>query len=329
MIRVLFFLAALGIAGTTATTIMSLLARSNWLFELFSHFPVQYLVVQIVAAAICLGLRQWPWAALALIAAIPNLVAVGPYLPGLVFSATGSGPAPAIQEHSGLAAAPSLSLVALNLLYTREDAAVTREYLTTVSADILVLSELTPRWHEKLRSLEDLYPYSVIRPRWNPWGLALYSKYPLDAIEDLNLGDDSSAHLRVTVRLPGGPVEVYAVHLASPPSARQAAQRNRQFKVLAARIAAADPNLPKIVAGDFNATPWSPYFRDFRQASGLRDARLPFGLHVTWPTWPIPAWIPIDHCMVSAGIVVTEVKTGPDVGSDHWPLVCRFSLMIP
>jgi endonuclease/exonuclease/phosphatase family metal-dependent hydrolase len=117
-------------------------------------------------------------------------------------------------------------------------------------------------------------------------------------------------------------LDVYAIHLASPPSRRQAAQRIRQLDALGALLRDADPAVPLVVAGDFNLTPFSPYFGDLLQPTGLRDARRPFGLHATWPAWPLPLWIPIDHCLVGARTRAVRVATGPTTGSDHWPLEC-------
>ncbi len=308
-------LAILVIVVTTLTTVGSLGARAGWLLELLTHFPVQYLVAQLVAAAVCLGLRLWPWASVALLAAVPNVIAIAPYLPGLIA-------APA----STVAANLPVNLVALNLLYTQEDPTGARAFLTRQAADIVVLSEFTPRWRQKLAVLEQAYPYFALRDRWNQWGIAVYSKYPFEDVEDLDLGDDQSSHLRILLQLPGGRAEVYAVHLASPPSQRQAAQRNTQLRRLAARVAAADPAIPKIVAGDFNSTPFSPFFRDLLRDTGLRDGRRPFGLHYTWPALPVPVWIAIDHCLVSDNVLVTRAATGPPVGSDHLPLECAFSL---
>ena len=315
MVPLLSRLAILVIVATTLTTLGSLAARGGWLLELLSHFPVQYLVAQTLAAAVCLGFRLWPWASVALLAALPNVIAIAPYLPGLITVAA-----------SPVAANSSVKLVAANLLYSQEDPARARAYLQRQSADMVVLSEFTPRWRQKLATLEQTYPYFALRDRWNQWGIAVYSKYPFESVEDLDLGDDQSSHLRILLRLPGGRAEVYAVHLASPPSQRQARQRNTQLRRLAARIAAADPALPKIVVGDFNSTPFSPFFRDLLRDTGLRDGRRPFGLHYTWPALPMPLWIAIDHCLVSANVVVTRVATGPPIGSDHLPLECTFSL---
>jgi endonuclease/exonuclease/phosphatase (EEP) superfamily protein YafD len=313
IVRLLTRLAKLAIILATLATCAALGARFNWFLELFTHFAVQYLVLLVLAAVLCLAFRLWPWAVLALAAAVPNGLAVGPYLPGL----TGS-PATAVTM--------PVSLIAMNLLYRRHDTAATRAYLEQRSPDLLILSEITQRWREQLRELEDTYPYVAIRTRENPWGIALYSRYPLREIEDLHLGDDRSSHLRVLVELPGGLAEVYAVHLVSPPRASRARRRNAQLRLLAERIAAADPALPRIVAGDFNSTPFSPYFQDLLREAGLKDGRRPFGLQVTWPAWPIPLWIPIDHCLFSSNVIVTQVTTGPPTGSDHLPVECRFSL---
>jgi endonuclease/exonuclease/phosphatase (EEP) superfamily protein YafD len=314
IVRQLSRLSILAVGATTLATVAALGARLNWFLELFSHFALQYLVLLVLAGGLCVALRLWRWAVLAVLVAVPNFLAVAPYLPGLF-----RGPAAAV-------ATDDVSLVALNLLYLQEDPVATRAYLGRQSPDLLILSEFTPRWREKLQILERRYPYFALRTRLNPWGIALYSKYPLEAIEDLDLGDDRSSHLRVLVKLPGGLAEVYAVHLASPPSPRLAHQRNVQLRKLGARITAADPDLPKIVAGDFNTTPYSPYFQDLLRDSGLRDGRRPFGLHVTWPAWPAPVWIPIDHCLVSGNVTVTRVATGTATGSDHLPLECRFAI---
>ena len=46
----------------------------------------------------------------------------------------------------------------------------------------------------------------------------------------------------------------------------------------------------------------------------------------TWPTYNPLLWIPIDHCLVSPEIIVTDRQIGPDVGSDHYPIVVDLQL---
>lgn len=81
-----------------------------------------------------------------------------------------------------------------------------------------------------------------------------------------------------------------------------------------------DP-LPKarmILAGDFNSTPWS-FARareDARNGLIRRTHALP-----SWPTTFGVPFLPIDHVYAGPGLRTVSVKRGPDLGSDHYPIV--------
>jgi endonuclease/exonuclease/phosphatase (EEP) superfamily protein YafD len=94
--------------------------------------------------------------------------------------------------------------------------------------------------------------------------------------------------------------------------------RRVQLQRLAADLAVETG--PRMVIGDFNVTPFSPLFDDLLRDTGLIDARRVQGLQVTWPTYALPLWIAIDHCLVDEAIPVVDVRHGPDIGSDHYPL---------
>jgi endonuclease/exonuclease/phosphatase (EEP) superfamily protein YafD len=63
---------------------------------------------------------------------------------------------------------------------------------------------------------------------------------------------------------------VAGVHSSSPLPSEDSDSRNRELDHIVEL--ASDPGQPLIVAGDFNATPWSPHFRDLLAATGLRNA---------------------------------------------------------
>lgn len=81
-----------------------------------------------------------------------------------------------------------------------------------------------------------------------------------------------------------------------------------------------------IVLGDFNATPWSFALGRVVRGSGLtRWSRAQF-------SWPVPAAmhglvpapvLPIDHVLAGKHWLVVSLARGPDLGSDHFPLVAR------
>lgn len=100
------------------------------------------------------------------------------------------------------------------------------------------------------------------------------------------------------------------------------------------RLALVLDKLPKerlILAGDFNSTPWSFTRRREDRRFGLeRRTKALF----TWPTgegphrsrrlpWPI---LPIDHVYAGSDWKTVEVRRGPRLGSDHFPVVVTLAL---
>lgn len=75
-----------------------------------------------------------------------------------------------------------------------------------------------------------------------------------------------------------------------------------------------------ILAGDFNSTPWS--FARQREDAALGIERRTRGMF-TWPSHGLPGFpiLPIDHIYAGPGWRTVEVTRGPDLGSDHYPVV--------
>src|SRR4029077_5177180 len=74
-----------------------------------------------------------------------------------------------------------------------------------------------------------------------------------------------------------------------------------------------------ILMGDFNNTPWSDVQTAFRAATGL-DNHGP--MVTTWPAQlPTPLRVPIDSIFVGGGLTLRDLHAGPDLGSDHLPLI--------
>jgi endonuclease/exonuclease/phosphatase (EEP) superfamily protein YafD len=123
----------------------------------------------------------------------------------------------------------------------------------------------------------------------------------------------------------GAPLRLVATHLQRPyPTARQAAQRAELLDTLSA--GAIDNT---ILAGDFNATPWSFALRGFDAESGL--IRYDRGM----PTWPAAAWtrlrlpapeafMPIDHIYAGGNWRLVSIRRGPRTGADHYPIEAEF-----
>jgi endonuclease/exonuclease/phosphatase (EEP) superfamily protein YafD len=121
-----------------------------------------------------------------------------------------------------------------------------------------------------------------------------------------------------------GKLRIVGVHLHLP---YRAEVQTRQIDwLIAQRRTFAGP---AIVAGDFNMTPWSYRLQRLLASTGLRR-------HATflrsWPTnrhpqfgLPVPAFL-IDHVLSTPDIKAVSIRTGPEVGSDHLPVVARVRL---
>lgn len=108
------------------------------------------------------------------------------------------------------------------------------------------------------------------------------------------LGEAEVPSINATLLLNGIPVTLLGTHPLPPGSAEYARLRNDQLRAIATKVQASKGLT--IVLGDLNATPWWP-------------AYLPIGR------------IPLDHCLVSPSIYVINKQLGPNVGSDHLPVV--------
>ena len=86
---------------------------------------------------------------------------------------------------------------------------------------------------------------------------------------------------------------------------------------------------PLLIAGDFNAVPWSQTLRQFQaytrteRVSGLG----PSWLHRFFPT-SVARWVglPLDHIVASQDIILRGAEMLVPIGSDHLPIRMRFSL---
>ncbi len=295
-------------ASVSLASLIALASRWNWVAELFSHFRLHYLLAQGVLFIVFLNTRRYLWLLATVLLALPNAWYVMPYLSPLVTTSAVAAPADAGPQ-----------IVTVNLNFRLRPPAQILDYLQQTQAEVLVLSEYTPAWARVLEPALSAWPHRLTRPRTDAFGLAVFSRQPFLSAQELPLGASGSENLQLVLPLAGREIELYAVHLFPPTSPVRAAARNEQLSSLAALLAEA-PQRPRLVTGDFNLSPFSPYFPALLQASGLTDARRKEGLHITWPASPLPLWIAIDHCLADPAAGVSRVKTGPDIGSDHFPL---------
>lgn len=295
-------------AASIAVTLLGLAARSWWVAELFTHFRLQLVAGQLVLLAALLGLG-YRRTALALAAcAVLNGWSLYPV-------AWPAGQAVAV------AAGNELSVMTVNVSARNDRHEPLLAMIEHEQPDLILVVELTERWARRLTSLDTDYPHRELLPDAGAFGLALLSRHRLEIISTAMLG--ASGAIDARVHGPSGPFRVLGVHLLPPTSARGAAERNRQLAELAERRALIDE--PLIVLGDFNLSPYSPYYAEWLAATELEDTLAGRGPSATWPSFMPVLGIPIDHCFVSAHFTSLERRHLPEFGSDHYPVLVRLT----
>jgi endonuclease/exonuclease/phosphatase (EEP) superfamily protein YafD len=192
--------------------------------------------------------------------------------------------------------------------------------------DLVLLEEVSVRWMDALRGLGAVYPHSVARPREDNFGIALFSKHPLDG-DVVLIGDVGMPSILARLRLGGHDLTLLGTHPVPPANRQTSTWRNDQLEQLA--DVAAGIKTPLLLLGDLNTTPWNHYFRRLVKRSGLKDSARGFGVQPTWPCHNPLLRIPLDHCLHSKDIAIVDRQVGPRVGSDHYPLIIDFAIREP
>lgn len=302
--RLLMFSAAVVVAAN----LLPLGARWFWTLELTTHFRVQYLAVTAVVLALVALRRRWGAVAALVAAGAVSATAVLPYVP-LPGAATNAAPA-------------ALKVLTVNVSYRQFDVKRLLALVREADPDVLVVQELTPHAERVLADFDKSFPHFRKFPADGPTGIGLWSRYELESGETFALGRLPAIQARV--RAPSGAFTVIGAHLSSPMTPRRAAARNVELRALGARSAAIDG--PLVVAGDFNVTPYSPYFQEWLAASGLTDSRRGRTLSASWPTmFPLVA-IPIDHVAVNSSFTILSHQRLANFESDHYGVLVELAL---
>ena len=133
--------------------------------------------------------------------------------------------------------------------------------------------------------------------------------------EVTNLGFAASQGRGLWVRL--GDLDILGVHPLAPVDERSAELHRAQH---AAYADWATGRSRAVVVGDFNSTPWTATVRALLSDGDLANSQRGYGVAPTWEVGRLWA-VPIDHAVHGDDLVVVDRIVGPDLGSDHRPLL--------
>ena len=224
--------------------------------------------------------------------------------------------------HSTQPGATDLRLLWFNVL--AENPTPPERLVTAIraaDADVVLLAEPAPL-RRAVDALADLYPYRIGCEEAEPCGLILLSRFPFAKVRFHDFPSGVHRMLRVELEVPGhGPVALAGLHQTKP---WYLGLTGSETEAVRWGLRPDRRALPMVVAGDFNAAPWSQRMRQLRQEQGLGFAAWPVS---TWPAAAGEFGVPIDHVLVRGGAGIARLTPwGGNLGSNHRGLIAEIDL---
>ena len=292
-------------------TLLTLLAERWWPFDVLANFAVQFAFIQLIGLASCILWRAWRLGLLTLPILLINLVPIAGYYVGN-------------QAATAAPSGPTLRVMALNLWARNDRIDLVEAAVRAESPDVIAFAEVTSAWRERLAVLRASYPYWHQDDAHGWSDLLMVSRVPFRDAGVQPLGKRGKTALSATIcgqaAAPERCIELLSAHLERPEGGYFAGARNEHLDAIATLIAGHDPG-NTVLVGDFNLTPWSPYFGRLLAMSGLRDSERGRGVSPTWLSRWLPLGLSIDHILVGSAVTVQDRHVGADVGSDHLPVI--------
>lgn len=294
--RIALALCLSAVGGAAGALLLADLLPAWWWSEVLQH-PRPQLAVGALGGGLGIALLsawRWRWLLLA-----PAAWAIAGMLPALA-----GGAAPS---------APMLALAVANVHSANPDPAAAVRALLALDADVLLVIEPDHGWRRALAPLRAAYPVHRELLRDDNFGICAYARRGAIAVWQPDAAEVPS--LVVTV----DGLEILGTHPPPPFSAEYHGWWTAQLGAIA-EWAAERPTA--VVAGDLNATPWCSAFRRLRRDGRLAGAG---GLAAWSPTWlrGTPLAAPIDHILAGPALGLAGHRVGPEIGSDHRPVLVR------
>jgi endonuclease/exonuclease/phosphatase (EEP) superfamily protein YafD len=215
----------------------------------------------------------------------------------------------------------SLRFVVSNVEEENDQYELWMQTIEASDAGILIVLEIDEIWVHSTERLIEKYPYRVVRPQNNWYGMMLLSRFPIVSQQLRFLVQDDVPSIDAMIRFDDQTlVRVVAVHPRPPEPIRDndAVARDAELAIWGKELA--DERNPVIIGGDLNDVAWSATTRLFLRTSGLLDPRRGRGLFNTFNAKYFFLRFPVDHLFISPHFTVGGIQRLPFVGSDHFPM---------
>jgi endonuclease/exonuclease/phosphatase (EEP) superfamily protein YafD len=297
---------AIAAAFTGFFILFSFLAPWYPMADSMAHFRFHLTAVMLLTTVLLMVIHEWRPAGLAAVVTAAGIVGMAPAFPD--------------RGSAGGGDVQTITIVQLNLSFRNTTPDAVADFIRGEQADIVTLQEVTAKTGRVIDILADDYPFRVLCSATRAGGQAILSRLPRAPGQSKGCTEgEGMAWMRVMAG--GQPVSVASLHLHWPYPFGQGRQIDRLEDYL--------QGLPRpvLLAGDFNAAPWSHAVDRISQATDTTVAGgLRFSFDIRVNSWAPPIAMPIDHILLPRDMTPLDVRLGPGPGSDHLSIVAKVSL---
>jgi len=292
-------------------------------------FPrIQWFIASAITMVLFIALtKHWRWYDYALVAGLLGGMTINA---SYLIHYTPLFPKRVADAPAGHATEDRISLLLANVLMDNRNAEPVLALIKEKKPDFFIAMEVDGWWDEQLAEIAKSYPYVREEPNDVAYGMALYSKFPLENIKVNRLNNKKVPSFETTVILPGNrPIVLHSVHPVPPKSFEKYPDNQGEQEVALRKVGqkVATSNYPSIIAGDLNDVVWGYTDRLTETENLLHDVRVGRGFY---NSFNVNKWFmrwPIDHVFVTDHFALHKLERLGDIGSDHYPIYTELVLL--
>jgi len=285
---------------------ISLLGNYTWYFDVFSHFRIYFVGYFLVCFCFSFFSEKKHETIISGVFFLFTLLSISPFYFG----------------KNKTNAKEGLKIGAINLLSSNTDFSAVTKFIHEENFDVLLLQELTPDWERQLDSTLSGFSTKIYEAREDNFGMGMLIKSNPLLLEVMNIGQAEIPSIIAKMRHEN--LVIIGTHPLPPVGSEYFDLRNGQFNEINSLVKSIGSEV--VVIGDLNSSSYSPNFKKITEGTTLRDSRIGFGLQPSWNA--LYSWlaVPIDHALVTEGIEVIDRRLGPNIGSDHHPIIIEIAV---
>ncbi len=297
-------------------SVVSYFSHIYHIFDLLCHFRLQYFLILSLIFFLFMPFNKKIkvgriYITLMTLAIVMNFIELVPFLK--------------FSKHQVAAANNELSILLSDANVDKNNYKKLSSLIANKEADIVILQGIKQDQASKLQYIGAGYPYKYSKPRFDRFGLAVFSKYKMYNIKLATVGLYDIPVITFDTIVNGKDVSLLTMQ--GCPSTHQKYYENRNEMLNTAAVWSNSKPNPVIMVGNLNVSMYSENYKQLIKDTKLKNVADTTGLYASWTTkLPFLLWIPIDMLLYKGDIKLIDFNTLKKVGSDHYPVVASFDI---